>query len=133
MGRPASANPTDWEMVLLNILWENGTSSVDEVREILRNRGIKRSESAIRTVLQAMVEKELVKGEAEGRTTFYSAAVQRQKVEKNVLTHLIQTVFGGNEMGFLFRALDESTVTPDVVEKMKDMLKKAKQGDDATD
>ncbi len=130
MSRPASTTPTDWELVLLNILWDEGSSSVDEVREVLRSKGIKRSESAIRTVLQAMAEKGWVRGQAEGRTTYYQAAVQRQRVEKTFLQHIIYTVFGGNEMGFLFRALDESKVTPEVVEKMKEMLRKAKRNDD---
>ncbi len=128
MSRPTSPTPTDWELVLLNILWDEGPLSVDDVRETLRTRDIKRSESAIRTVLQAMVDKGLVKGKAEGRTTFYSAALPRQRVEKKVMRHLIDTVFGGNEIGFLFRALDESKVTTDVVEEMKTMLKKAKDG-----
>ncbi len=132
MSRPTSQTPTDWELFLLQILWDKGASSVDDVREILRSKGLKRSDSAVRKMLQIMVDKKLVKSANKGRTAYYRPAVKRKSMEKSMFQHLIHTLFGGDEEVFLLRALDESSVTQDVVEKMKAKLRDYENHDEST-
>lgn len=122
MNRPSSLTPTDWELNLLKILWKSKRSSVDDVRETLREQGFKRSDSAVRKMLNILVEKGLATSEMEGRTTFFTAAVRQNRLEKSMFKHLIQTLFGGDEEVFLLRALDETQATPDVVKRMKEII-----------
>lgn len=129
MPRPSSSTPTDWELVLMKILWDHPRSSVDGVREVLRSQGLKRSDSAVRKMLQILAEKGLASTETEGRTTYYSPAVKRKRLEKNIFQHLIHGLFGGNQEQFLLRALDETKVTPEVVKRMKEILREQDEDD----
>jgi BlaI family transcriptional regulator, penicillinase repressor len=122
MTRPSSPTPTDWELNLLQVLWESKRCSVDDVRESLRRQGHKRSDSAVRKILNILVEKSLACSEMEGRTTYFSAAIRQERLEKSMFAHLVQTLFGGNEETFLLRAMDESNVTPEVVKRMKEIV-----------
>ena len=123
MSRPISSTPTDWELKLLKILWDGQCCSVDDVREILRIQGFKRSDSAVRKMLHVLVEKGMAASEPDGKTMLYRPLVRQSKVEKSMLRHLIDSVFGGNEEVFLLQAMNEATVTPEIVEKMREMVR----------
>ena len=123
MSRPITSTPTDWELKLLKILWDGKCCSVDDVREVLRNQGLKRSDSAVRKMLHILVEKGLASSEADGRTALYKPLVRQSKIEKGMLRHLIDSLFGGNEEVFLLRAMSETTVSPEIVEKMREMVR----------
>ena len=127
-GRPATATPTDWEMDLLHLFWENGSLTVDDVREILRAKKLKRSDSSIRTTLKAMVQKGLLKTELKDRVTYYAAAVKQERIEKKFFNHIIDSMFKGNQAAFILRALDESNITPEVVENLENIIKQHKKG-----
>lgn len=126
VGRPESETPTDWELNLLHILWKIGSSKSDDIREYLRSKGVKRSDSALRTILRIMVRKGLVNAKQVERTFYYEAAVKRNTVEKRYFRHLIKSLFKGNREEFVLRVLEESDVDANLVEKMKKTLKEHK-------
>ncbi len=126
MGRPEMETPTDWELFLLHVLWEHSPAKVDDIREILRSQNIKRSESALRTILTIMQNKGLVKGVFIDRITHYEPIVTKPSIEKRYFRHLVQSLFKGNREEFILRALDESKVTEDIVSKMKEKIKEYK-------
>jgi BlaI family transcriptional regulator, penicillinase repressor len=126
MGRPEREIPTDWELFLLHTLWEHGPAKVDDIREILRSQNIKRSESSLRTILLIMQNKGLVHGVLKDRITHYEPLVSRPIIEKRFFHHMVQSLFKGKQEEFLLRALDESNVNEDVVNKMKEKIKEFK-------
>ena len=127
MGRPESETPTDWELNLLQILWEIGRANVDEIREHLRSAGIKRSDSSLRTILRIMVKKGLVKGDTSERTTYYTAAMKRPALEKRYFKYMVKNLFHGNQETFALRVLDEANITDDVIKKMKEIIDQHKK------
>lgn len=126
MGRPEKEIPTDWELFLLQILWEHGPTKVDDIREILRSQNIKRSESSLRTILLIMQNKGLVQGIILDRITHYEPIVSRLAIEKKFFRHLVKSLFKGNQEEFLLRVMDESKVNDEVVDKMKEKIKEYK-------
>jgi len=123
VGRPESETPTDWELNLLHILWKIGSSKSDDIREYLRAKGVKRSDSALRTILRIMVRKGLVHAKQVERTFYYEAAVKKPAVEKRFFRHLIKSLFKGNREEFVLRVLEEADIDADVIEKMKKTIK----------
>lgn len=123
MSRPSSSTPTDWELTLLKILWNGKRCSVDDVRETLREKGFKRSDSAVRKMLNILAEKGLASVEAEGRTTYFRPVARQKGVEKGMFRHMIDALFGGDEEVFLLRAMAETKLTPEVVKKMKEIVR----------
>lgn len=127
MSRPELETPTDWEMNLLHILWKIGPAKSDDIREYLRSKGVKRSDSALRTILRIMVRKGLAKVNQDERTYYYEAAVKKPAVEKRFFRYLIKTLFQGDRKEFVLRVLEESDVDAELVEKMKGKLKEHKE------
>lgn len=122
MGRPEKVTPTDWELNLLQILWELNRANVDEIREYLRAKGVKRSDSSLRTILRIMLGKGLVKAESVDRTTYYTAAIKKPLMEKQYFRHLVKNLFRGNRELFALRVLDETEITEELVQKMKEKI-----------
>lgn len=122
MARPVSELPTDWEFTLLDILWDKGQCSVDDVRETLREEGIKRSDSSIRTILRNMSGKGYVLVTSKGRTSYYKPAVLRNQMEKTVFRHMAQTLYNGKQDRLLMRLIEETRITPTLSRKIKTLL-----------
>jgi predicted transcriptional regulator len=131
MGRPTSNTPTDWELFLLQTIWEIEPSSVEQIQSTLRKKGIIRSESSLRTILRIMTEKELIKGEVINKATHYTALVKRPAVERTYFHHLVENLFKGNQEKFLLRVLDETEITDEVVQKMQEKIEQYKNYDQA--
>ncbi len=127
MARKKSETPTDWELFLMKQLWRLEEATVDQVRETLRKQDIKRSESALRTTLQTMTKKGLVKAKKKENATHYTATVQRNPMEKRIFSHLINTLFEGNRENFVLSALNQTDATPEILQTLKKKLENAKK------
>lgn len=127
MGRPEKSTPTDWELNLLQILWDLGRVNVDDIREHLRSKGVKRSNSSLRTILRIMLVKGLVNAESINRTLFYTPAIKKPLMEKHYFRHLVKNLFRGNREVFALRVLDEAEVTEELVQKMKEKINQYKK------
>ncbi len=127
MARPQKSILTEWETVIMQIVWEKGKTYADEIREILRSKGFKRSDSAIRSTLRILEKKEALTHITQDRTFIYSPVLSREQAESDAV-HYMKNVFFPNSPGALaMRVLDETELTPDVIEKMQEMLKEAKK------
>ena len=66
------------ERAVLELIWEHGVQSAEQVREHLVTQGPPLKESTIRTVLRRLEEKGYVAHAIEGRTFLYRPAASRQ-------------------------------------------------------
>jgi predicted transcriptional regulator len=97
MARPASAQPTEGELEILKVLWDQGPSPLKQVCEGLRrNRPV--ATTTVATMLKLMQEKGLVeRGEGEaGRGSVYSAGVSREATSTGLVRRLVDMVFDGS-------------------------------------
>ncbi len=122
MSRQTSVTPTDWELFLLKILWAHGRQTVEKIREVMRIKGYKRSDSAVRTILRIMIKKGLVHTYVIDKVTHYEAAVARKEVETKVLRHVINTLFDRDQRGFVKRALEETHSNTDALNQVHAIL-----------
>lgn len=117
-GRPASEKPTDTEMLMLHILWEQGEQSVDQLRDYFLSQGTKRSESGIRTILKAMIGKGQLSTTVRDRVTYYSPAISQYEAEEQFFSHMIRRVFEGDREAFILRAFDASDISLSEIERL---------------
>ncbi len=122
MNRPQSPTPTDWELMLLKVLWNSGPKKADEIREILRGQGIERSDSSIRTILRTMDDKGWVRITQQGKAGVYHANVDRKNMEKKIFNHITHVLFDGDTEGFALRAFETTDLDENVIEKMQEIL-----------
>jgi predicted transcriptional regulator len=98
------SKPTDSELVILRILWERGPSTVRHVHEALAET----RETGYTTTLklmQIMTDKGLVLRDETARTHVYSATVNQEQTQRQLVRDLADRAFGGSAAALVLRAL----------------------------
>ncbi len=95
MARPASEQPTDGEMEILQVLWDSGPTELGSIcSAVRRERPV--ATTTVATMLGVMLEKSLVKRTGGPRGYLWSARVSREATAKRVLRKLVDRVFNGS-------------------------------------
>ena len=118
MARP---KPTAAELEILNVLWRNGPSTVNEVQAVLA-RGDRVAYTTVLKQLQIMFEKGLVKRDDSSRPHVFRAAVSEAQVKRRVITDLLDQVFEGSAMSLVMQALSVKRATPAELRRLRELL-----------
>ena len=118
--------PTESELEILQILWDKEQATVREVHEELS----KNKDSGYTTtlkLLQIMFEKGLVARDDSNKTHIYTAAVSRQKTQKQLLDKMINTLFAGSSTQLVLQALGNQKASKDELEEIQKYLDNLKK------
>ena len=121
MAKKQTPRPTDSELEILRILWENGASTVKTVNEKLNEK----KESGYTTtlkMLQIMYEKKLVVRDENERSHVYKAAIKQDEIQKVLLDKLLTTAFSGSAANLVMQALGNSQPSKEELKKIKELL-----------
>src|ERR1700712_4202800 len=95
--------PTESELEILQVLWNNETATVRTVHEELS----KTKDSGYTTTLklmQIMFEKGLVTRDDSNKTHIYKPAVTREKTQKLFVNRMINSLFAGSSTNLVLQA-----------------------------
>jgi predicted transcriptional regulator len=96
--------PTEAELAILNVLWENGEGTVRDVyQELYRDDG--GGYTTALKLLQIMHAKGLVERDDSQRAHVYRPAVNKERTQKRFLTDIVQRVFDGSPSQLVLQAL----------------------------
>jgi BlaI family transcriptional regulator, penicillinase repressor len=112
MARPASAQPTEGELEILKVLWEQGPSGLKQVCDGLR-RARPVATTTVATMLKLMQEKDLVKrteGES-ARGSLYSAGVSREAASTGLVRRFVDIVFDGSARRLVAHMLENEKLS----------------------
>ncbi|MCX2586554.1 BlaI/MecI/CopY family transcriptional regulator [Pedobacter sp. MR22-3] len=116
--------PTEGEMEILQVLWQNGRATVREVHEALNKK-----DSGYTTTLklmQIMHEKGLVERDTNQKTHIYKALVNQDKTEKQLVNKMIDNVFNGSAARLVMQALGNHKTSADEIDEIKKYLDRLK-------
>jgi len=117
--------PTEGEMEILQILWRMGPCTVRSVHEEL----IKNKEAGYTTTLklmQIMYEKGLVDRDTSSKSHVYSAMLNQDKIEKQLVGKMINDVFSGSASRLVMQALGNHQASEQEIEEIKKYLNSLK-------
>jgi predicted transcriptional regulator len=100
------SRPTDVELSILRVLWQQGRGTVREVLHRF-NEG-RRTEAGYTTILkmlQIMMEKGLVERDDSQRPQVYSARLSQEQTQRQLVTDLLDKAFGGSAKQLVMQAL----------------------------
>ena len=123
----AKVKPTAAELDILNALWRNGPSTVNEVQAVLA-RGDRVAYTTVLKQLQIMFEKGLVKRDDSTRPHVFRAAVAEAQVKRRVVTDMLDQVFEGSAMNLVMQALSVKRATPEELRKLRALLDEIEGG-----
>jgi predicted transcriptional regulator len=124
MARP---KPTAGELEILNALWRNGPSTVNDVQAVLA-RGDRVAYTTVLKQLQIMFEKGLVKRDDSTRPHAFRAAVAEAQVKRRVVVDVLDRVFEGSAMNLVMQALSVKRATPEELRKLRELLDEIEGG-----
>ncbi|YCM42895.1 BlaI/MecI/CopY family transcriptional regulator [Verrucomicrobiaceae bacterium 227] len=129
MARSKSKYPTELELEILKVLWQEGELSVREVREFLAADGRDLAHTTLITMLNIMTEKKYVSRKAKANSYLFRPRVTQEKVSQGMASDLVTRVFGGSPSALMLSLLDHEKLSPDEREQLLDLVKKHRNTD----
>jgi BlaI family transcriptional regulator, penicillinase repressor len=113
------------ELAIMQLIWERGTMSAEQVREEL-GRPLK--DSTIRTVLRRLEEKGYLNHSVENRTFLYRPAASRQAVAGRAVKRILDWFCDGSVEALLVGMVDSSVLDRKELQRLAERIATAKKG-----
>ena len=113
--------PTEAELSILNILWQQGPSTVRQVQEVLSQEKEVGYTTALK-LLQIMTDKGLVVRDESNRSHVYAAAQPQQKTQRRLVDDLLERAFAGSASQLVLQALSTQKASPQELEEIRALL-----------
>ncbi len=113
--------PTDAELEILHILWEQGPCTVRVVNDRL---SIKREVGYTTTLklMQIMFEKDLVTRQDDSRSHVFTAAVTETDTQSRLLQTFVDQTFRGSAMKMVMQALGNHEASATELDEIKQLI-----------
>ena len=123
MARSSKPKPTQAEMAILQVLWEQGPCTVRQIQEELTaQRGT--GYTTTLKLMQIMHEKGHLRRNESEHAHIYSAAVTRTRTQRQMVKQLLDQVFGGSSQQLVLQALATKKSTPAELAEIRRLLDK---------
>jgi len=123
MKLPRTRKPTDAEVSILRILWEQGPSTVRQVWERIhpiQGTGY----TTVLKLMQIMAEKGLVRRDEASRSHVYEATASEEQVQRQVIGHLLERLFSGSAPQLVLQALSAKKASRAELAEIRKLLDK---------
>lgn len=130
MPRPTSEHPTELELQILKILWDESPQTVRQVRDALAAQGRDLAHTSVITTLGTMVEKgQLEKLDPEiGKAFRFAPRLDQSKVSKQMLGDLVQRLFDGSPEAVMLSLFDLQDVDEVEIKRLRRLLNQKLRG-----
>jgi BlaI family transcriptional regulator, penicillinase repressor len=122
---PRRRKPTDAELQILQVLWARGPSTVRDVAAAL---GREQAYTTILKLLQIMTHKELVRRDESARTHVYRAAVSAARTQQQIISDLVDRLFGGSAARLVLHALSSRKTSPEELAEIQALVDRHRGG-----
>ncbi len=124
MARRRSPTLTDAELRLMDILWENGASTVSDVVEALPRR-LSLAYSTVLTTLRILERKGYVTHEKHGRAFVYHPVVGRKEASRKAVRHLLSRFFDNSPELLVLNVLENEEIDSAELKRLKKMVEES--------
>lgn len=122
-----NTKPTESELEILQVLWQNGPSTVRLVHEELR----KTKEAGYTTTLklmQIMAEKNMLAADKSNRSHVYRPLLEEENTQRQLLDRFMDATFRGSTSKLVMQALGNSKTSPEELNQIRNLLDKLEGG-----
>lgn len=115
---------TPLELEIMQVLWENGASTVTEVIPKLK---AELAYTTVQTMLMVLLRKGKVKRTQEGRAFRYRPVVSRERASGSAVEDLVRRMFGGSAEALLMAMVDTRQISAKELERLAKKVAAAEQ------
>ena len=129
MARPSSEHPTELELEILKILWDESPLPVREVRARLESQAQRPlAHSTVITMLNIMFDKGFLKRKKSGNSFLFSPKVKKERVTGGMMSDLVSRAFGGSPSAMVLNLLESTDLESDELAEIRKLIaRKAKE------
>jgi len=122
MPRRKSRTLTEVELEFMQVVWQAGEVTPEEVLEHLRRQGRNLSDGSVRKILSILVTKGYLSRRPEGRTFRYRAEVPKGRANRSLLMDLVNRAFAGSPALMVAALLDGPRLNDKDLKKIKQLI-----------
>jgi predicted transcriptional regulator len=109
------------EMEILHHVWALGEATVAQVRErILKDRKV--AYTTVMTIMKNLNDKGFLKYYKDGNTYVYSARIEPEEVQSNLVSGLIDKVFKGSTSALVQTLVKGENISEKELKELRDMI-----------
>jgi predicted transcriptional regulator len=127
MPRRPSEHPTELELEILKVLWQQAPRPVREIRQALAERGRDLAHTTVITTLNVMVRKKYLKRTMQGNACLFEPRISREQVSTRMLGDLVNRVFDGSAAAVVLRLFDCADVQPEDLKELRQIIRQKSQ------
>ena len=125
-----SATLTEAELRLMDVLWQQGSSTVQQVLEALPGKSPLAYNSVL-TTIRILEKKGYVRHIKDGRAYIYRALVEREEASRSEIRHLAHRFFQNSHEMLVLNILEERGVDAEELNRLRQLLEQTQP--DGTD
>lgn len=125
MARSKSITLTEAELRIMNVLWDQGSSTVHEVLQSLPAAPAL-AYNSILTIIRILEKKGYVKHIKDKRAHVYTPSVDRKDASRFEVRHLVSRFFGNSDELLVLNILEEKSIDPDELKRLRELLERSK-------
>jgi BlaI family penicillinase repressor len=126
MAKKSLPQPTERELAILRILWDNGPGTVQQVNAEM-NRERPTGYTTTLKLMQLMVEKGLLLRDEAKYKHIYSPAMSEERTLNQVVANLLDRAFAGSAEKLVMRALSAKKVSHEELARIRALLEKMEE------
>ena len=129
MARQGSEHPTELELEILKVLWDDSPLLVREVRARLKAKADRPlAHSSVITMLNIMHRKGFVRRKKVGKSFLFSPKLMKQTVAGGIMGDLLSRVFDGSASALVLNLLETTDLDSDELAELRKLItRKAKE------
>jgi len=123
--------PTEAELEILDILWEDGPSTVRHINE-RQNLKKKIGYTTTLKLMQIMFDKKILTREKLGRSHIYNSAIPKNETQGLLIDRILETAFSGSASKLVMQAIGRKDTTQKEIDEIKKYLESLEKSEDGT-
>jgi BlaI family transcriptional regulator, penicillinase repressor len=124
--RKQSRTLTEAELRIMNLLWQKGPSTVQQVLDWLPEKPALAYNTVLTTV--RILEKKGYVGHAkDGRAHVYEPLVERQEATRSEIRHLVSRFFRNSHDALVLNILEDQEIEGEEVARLRKMLERSQE------
>ena len=121
MARKRSPTLTEAELRLMEILWQKGSATVNDVLEELPKR-LSLAYNTVLTTLRILEKKGYILHEKEGRAFVYRPVMGRSEARRNAVKYVVSRFFNNSPELLLLNVMEHEKIDQDELKRLKKLI-----------
>lgn len=121
-----SATLTEAELRLMDVLWERGAATVQQILDALTAKPALAYNSVL-TTIRILEKKGYVRHIKDGRAYVYEPLLGRKEATRFAVRHLVSRFFGNSDEMLVLNILEDRGVNDEELKRLRELLEKGKE------